>query len=109
MTWLEGLNLAAIFLGPIGALQVSAWLERRRSHRERQLSVYRALMATRATPTSPQHVEALNTIDVEFSRSGKAEQAVRRSLKDLLLSLEVPMGGNVDVHVFERRRDRHSS
>ncbi len=41
-------------------------------------------MATRGATLSPGHVEALNTIDLEFNRRGKKDQHVRRRWKEYL-------------------------
>jgi hypothetical protein len=64
---IDWLTLAAIILGPILAVQVQQYLERRRDLRARRLNVFHTLMATRAARVSQQHVQALNMIDIEFS------------------------------------------
>lgn len=63
----DWLTLAAIVLGPIFAVQVQQFLDRRRELKSRRLGVFHTLMATRAARVSQQHVEALNMIDIEFS------------------------------------------
>ncbi|OFV96244.1 MAG: hypothetical protein A3H28_10270 [Acidobacteria bacterium RIFCSPLOWO2_02_FULL_61_28] len=75
---LEGwLTIAAIVLGPILALGAQRELDRLRARRDRQLQVFRNLMTTRASALSPTHVEALNSIDVEFSPpKGKNKRVV---------------------------------
>ena len=60
------LTLAAIILGPILAVQAQKSIERVRDTRARRMHLFRVLMATRAAPLSPGHVEALNTVDVEY-------------------------------------------
>ena len=77
----DWLTVLAILLAPLIALQVSGWLERRREKRRRRLEVFKTLMATRASALSPEHVGALNTIDVEFDGSDEKLKAVRRSWK----------------------------
>jgi hypothetical protein len=77
MTWLEAVNLLAITLSPVIAVQASTWLERRRQRRDRQVEIFRALMATRIQNLSARHVDALNIIDVEFAGGGAKEQKVR--------------------------------
>lgn len=65
----------AALLGPVLAVQAQKWLERRRDVKERQLAIFRTLMATRNAMLSPQHVEALNAVPVEFYGStGKLRQ-----------------------------------
>lgn len=65
----------AALLGPVLAVQAQKWLERRRDVKERRLAIFRTLMATRAATLSPQHVEALNAVPVEFyGSSGKLKK-----------------------------------
>jgi hypothetical protein len=59
----------AIIAGPLAAVLISRHLQDRSEKRSRQMQVYRSLMATRRSPLSPQRVEALNLIDVEFAKS----------------------------------------
>ncbi len=67
--------VVAALLGPVLAVQAQKWLERRRDVKERRLAIFRTLMATRAAMLSPQHVEALNAVPVEFyGSSGKLKQ-----------------------------------
>lgn len=70
------LMVSATALSPLIAVQVTRWLDDRNEKRERKLQIFRTLMATRATNLSPQHVQALNSIDLEFSRKPPAERAV---------------------------------
>ena len=62
----DWLMIIAVLSGPIAAVQVSEILARRKEARNRQLYIFRVLMATRATRLSAQHVEALNLIDIDF-------------------------------------------
>lgn len=57
---------AATLLGPVLAVQAQKWIERGRALKDRQRSLFLTLMATRATTLSPAHVEALNSVPVEF-------------------------------------------
>lgn len=74
MTWKEIVNLIAIILGPILAIQVSKVIEHFKERRERKLSIFKVLMTTRATPIDIRHVEALNMIDIEFYGEDKKSQ-----------------------------------
>ncbi len=56
----------ATIVGPIAAIQIQKWLERRGEANARRLQIFRVLMATRAVTLSPGHVEALNAIPIEF-------------------------------------------
>jgi hypothetical protein len=58
--------VAATFLGPIAAIGVSLWRERRSRIRERQMWIFRTLMATRKVAVREEHVSAINQIEVEF-------------------------------------------
>lgn len=60
------LMILAILLAPLVAIQVQKIIERYREERARKLDVFKTLMATRAATVSPQHVQALNMIDIEF-------------------------------------------
>jgi hypothetical protein len=72
----DALLIAATAVSPLIAVQVTRWLDDRNEERGRKLVVFKTLMATRAYNVSPQHVEALNRIDLEFSAKRPAEKAV---------------------------------
>jgi len=44
--------------GPIAAILITFWRERRASIRARRLEIFRTLMATRRIPISTQHVNS---------------------------------------------------
>jgi hypothetical protein len=61
--------IAATMAGPVLAVQAQKWIERSRANGERREAIFKALMATRGGRLlSPQHVEALNMIELEFRR-----------------------------------------
>ena len=70
------LMVLATAFSPLIAVQVTRYLDDRNEERDRKLKVFKTLMATRAYSLSPGHVEALNTIDLEFSPKRRAEKAV---------------------------------
>lgn len=72
----EIISICAIILGPILAVQIEKYLERRREKKNRRLSVFKTLMATRGSVLSWTHVEALNRIDLEFSGEKKFDKVV---------------------------------
>ncbi len=82
MTISDGLMLVAVLLAPILAVQVQKALERYREDRARKLQVFKTLMATRAATLSPEHVQALNMIDLEFH--GPKHRAVTVAWKEYL-------------------------
>ncbi|WP_406935450.1 DUF6680 family protein [Acinetobacter seifertii] len=60
-------DLAIIFatlLGPILAIQIQKLIEKRNFAHTRKVVLFEQLMATRATRLSPEHVRALNMIDI---------------------------------------------
>lgn len=72
----EIISICAIILGPILAVQIEKYLERLREKKNRRLSVFKTLMATRGSVLSWTHVEALNRIDLEFSGKKKFDKVV---------------------------------
>jgi len=83
----------AVFIGPIIAVRLTRYLDERKEVRERKLWVFKTLMATRAYTLAPQHVEALNRIDLEFNPKKKHEKKVLefwRQYLDLLGDRNIP-------------------
>lgn len=75
MTLNDWLTILAIIIAPILALQIQKFIEDIKEIKARKLQIFRTLMATRATPLYPQHVEALNMIDIEFFKNRKITEA----------------------------------
>lgn len=93
MQIVDWITIAAIFVGPIVAVQLTRYLDDRREVRDRKLQVFKSLMATRAYTVSWTHVEALNRIDLEFDKRKKKERAVLDAWKaylDLLSNDKLP-------------------
>jgi hypothetical protein len=67
-SWFEWLTVIAIVLGPVLALWAQRVLDHYRERKRQRTGVYFALMSTRASPLDVRHVQALNSIDVVFSR-----------------------------------------
>ena len=72
---MEILTIIAILIGPFLGIYVYGKIEDRKHAYNRKLDVYKTLMATRGTQLSPDYVNALNRIDVEFTADD--EKAVR--------------------------------
>jgi hypothetical protein len=68
--------IAAVVIGPIVAVSITEKKRKQEDKRSRQVHIYRTLMATRASNLAPQHVEALNLVETEFSSGGKEDKAV---------------------------------
>ena len=62
----DWLVIIAIIIGPILAIQIQKFIEDKKERKKQKMQIFKTLMATRATPLSPLHVEALNMIDIEF-------------------------------------------
>ena len=73
----EIISIGAIILGPILAVQIEKYLERHRENKNRRLSIFKTLMATRGSVLSWDHVEALNRIDLEFSGNRKFVKVIQ--------------------------------
>jgi len=82
MSITDWLMIFAILLAPLVAVQVQKILEHYREDRTRKVNVFKTLMATRAATVSPQHVQALNAIDLEFQ--GRKYKSVTDSWKTYL-------------------------
>lgn len=82
MKFADILMLIAVLVAPIAAVQVQKSLEVFREVRGRRLRIFKTLMATRAATVSPDHVQALNMIDLEFH--DKQFKAVTTSWKTYL-------------------------
>jgi hypothetical protein len=81
--WMFLGTVLAIVLGPILAVQAQKWREDLRSKSERRREIFEVLMATRLARLSPEHVHALNRIDIEFRKIKPVEEAWRDYLAHL--------------------------
>lgn len=91
---LEILTIIAILVGPIVALRLQRVIDSRKDAKERRLRVFKTLMVTRASVLSPNHVEALNTIDIEFNGNDQKDRKVREAWKEYLDQLGQRVGDN---------------
>lgn len=76
MTLTDILMITATAISPLIAVQVTRFLDDRNEEQGRKLDIFKTLMATRAYNLSPAHVQALNSIDLEFSAKKASEKAV---------------------------------
>lgn len=72
---MEWITILAIILGPILAVQVQKFVEHKKEQKLIKLQIFKSLMATRATPLYPLHIEALNMIDIGFYKDSKVVDA----------------------------------
>ena len=91
MTISDYAMILAVILGPILAVQTQKWIESWRADNERKKWIFKTLMATRGTPVSPTHVQALNMIELEFSIKDPQEKAVLEAWRVYLDHLSVAL------------------
>lgn len=87
LAMLEWLMVAATLLSPFFAVQATIALGKRKEKRDRKLHVFHTLMLTRGTGMlAPEHVRALNMIDIEFhgDRRAKGILSAWRAYRDHL-------------------------
>ena len=64
---LEGwLTIIAIIVGPLLAFAVQQWRDKRRERRNRKIDIFRRLLLTLKVPMAQNHVDALNSVPLEF-------------------------------------------
>ncbi len=76
ITAFEWITLSAVILGPILAVVVTREIDRRREKRTNRLAVFKVLMRTRGTRLNPEHVGALNLVEIEFYKEKKVSDAL---------------------------------
>ena len=74
---LEILTVIAILVAPFAGICAYGKIEDRKKTYNRKLDIFKTLMATRATVLSPEHVGALNRIDIEFTEDD--EKPIRQA------------------------------
>jgi|SRR5215469_5807337 len=94
--WIATISAAAIFTSPVIALEIQKRLDEKRAHRDRKMAIFRKLMTTRATPMSPAHVEALNSIEVEFYAKSGPDKKVLDAWRLYINHVNTPIGQDVN-------------
>lgn len=75
---LEGwLTIIAIILGPLLAFGVQRWRDALREQRNRRLDIFKRLLLTLKVSMAPNHVDAINSIPLEFHSSSSVIEAWR--------------------------------
>lgn len=81
---LEGwLTIAAIILGPILAFAIQHLRDKLRDDQTRKRQIFQQLLLTLKVPMSPRHVDALNSIPLEFYSVSAVMQAWREYVSHL--------------------------
>lgn len=93
----DWLTLAAILLGPLLGAGFALALEGKRERRARRLGIFKTLMRTRRTPMWPDHVGALNLVELEFSDN----QEVLAAWKALFEHLGKPQARRPEEEIRE--------
>lgn len=78
---MEIFTIIALLLGPLIGIRVQNKLDDLREAKERKLAIFKTLMATRANRISFPHVQALNSIDLEFTGKSQIEKDITTSWK----------------------------
>lgn len=91
----QTMNIIAVVSGPIFAVIISLWYQKRKHKQDIKHRVFLTLMAHRkSNPPHPALVEALNTLDVIFSKNNQ----VLKAWKDYFDLLSTP---NPDSRTFD--------
>ncbi|MBI3834099.1 MAG: hypothetical protein HY287_07195 [Planctomycetes bacterium] len=105
MTTSDWLMILAVLLAPVIAVQVQQRLDVLRETRRRKTVVFQTLMATRAARISPAHVQALNSIDIEFGGSGtfplKGPTRLEKAVIDSWREYHDHLSTNYDASQFQ--------
>jgi hypothetical protein len=64
----EMLTIIALVAGPIMAVLITRHLDDSRTYRARRMDVFRTLMRTRRAILTPDHIGALNLVEIEFAK-----------------------------------------
>jgi hypothetical protein len=71
MTISDVLMIVAILIAPFLAVFAQRQIDLWREQRQRNLWVFKTLMATHGRTLSPEHVQALNMIELKFQKSSE--------------------------------------
>jgi hypothetical protein len=86
MLVLTAVTIVAIVVGPIAAVQVDRLISRADSVRKQKSFVFETLMTTRATAMSPDHIRALNMIDLAWYGKPTKRGPRRSHTEDTVIS-----------------------
>lgn len=97
-------TIAAIYWGPIRAVQITRDNDEKREALRRKHAIFHSLMKTRRFALDPEHVMALNLIQVEFYNHPKIDAAYRHYISLLYTKAPPPDDANAE-RFFEVRED----
>ena len=100
-------TIIALFLGPLVAVWIARGMDDRRAKYERRMRVFRALMSTRSNTLSPDHVSALNLVEIEFHGNSEVVDKWKAYFNDLAeyprLENEKVLEGLSDAEIARRQ------
>ena len=102
MRWIDIITIFAVVAGPIFAVAVDRFRQAQSDGKSRRLAVFRSLMKTRRQRLDPEHVGALNLVDLEFYGKSKVMDAFQIYMTHLSSPLPPPDGQD---RFFEQRDD----
>jgi hypothetical protein len=102
------ITTAAIIIGPIAAVVITRWRDRWRATKDRKLHVFRTLMKTRRTVGSPEHVEALNLVEIDFHGT-LGVQAAYKALLEYFTNDIAQRPGETPDQYRERKATHHAT
>lgn len=111
MSWEAIAIMFATLFGPVAAVQAQKFIEWATEQRNAKKRIFQTLMATRAATVSIDHVQALNRIDLEFTRDGwtsrsPADKEVVRRWRVYSDHLNQPIPGDIDEKLIDRWIDK---
>jgi hypothetical protein len=105
-TWLTTNNgivtVIAILLAPIIALRVQTKLDAAKEKSQRKLIIFKTLIATYATRVSPDHIQALNMITIEFYGTESVLSSWRLYQQHLITP--APKANDTSIPIEEREK-----
>lgn len=102
ITPIELITVIAIIVGPILAVAITRFQDRREKRQQRKLEIFRSLMQTRRTTLDRDHVGALNLVEVEFHGQEKIKTAYRRYME----FRHEPIPSSIDIDDQDRHFQR---
>jgi hypothetical protein len=101
---MEWVTILALLVGPVLAVIVTRYVDSIRAKHERRMTIFRALMATRRAQLSPEHVGALNLVEIEFHGETPVIEAWKNYFSNLSGPAIYPTATPQDVDQFVRAR-----
>jgi hypothetical protein len=98
----DGLTIAALVLGPLLAVGATRLVDGWREKRNKRTELFKILMRTRGVRLSPEHVGALNLVEIEFYKEQKVLDALEKYFQHLNDDSAKPNWAQKSVHLFTK-------